>query len=423
MDELSGNSGRVEVVFARGWLSAWEAARLERGSGLLAETEAGEPAELCFNGRWLARGELVVFADSSAADSSAGEELAAFRVTGLEKGAREAPERGGGDFLAELLPFELCLGGAAYSLDRLREAGVGSILSLDAPIASGSPVLLRIAGAPAGRGKAAVAGERFALILDELAPPLSSAREPLYSGSFLEPEAAKARLKPYDFARPDRFTARSLEALASIHRRAAEAAAALCPELSGLRVGRVDQLSWGEWLEAEGGRKGPLFLSTMERPRRPYEVGEAKESGRRGMPFVQPERARFRQPPEIGEEIGFWLEAEETRLGDRLVLIAPAGFEGLPDPGLILEALRAGWKTVADSRFAQAALLAEPPVMEASTRLKSFSGAERGLLRGEMVVLVRLEAGARSLDVLYSSRAIEAFAATLDRYGRYAPDR
>jgi len=418
MDDLFKSPGKVETVFARGWLSAWEASRLERGCGLIAETEAGESAELCFNGRWLARGEFVVFADGSRSDAG-GPELAGFRITGLEREAREAPERGGGDYLAELLPFELCLGEAAYGLGALQEASVGSILSLDSPIGSGSPILLKIAGAEAGRGRPAVAGERFAIILDDCAPGASAygGKEPLSTGAWLDPAAAQARLKPYDFRRPDRFTARSLGALGSIHRRVAETLAALDPELSGLGLALVDQLTWGEWLDSRGGGQGELFRSAMDRPRRPYE--RESPSRRRGSPFVQPERPRFRQPPEFCEEVGFWARAEESRLSDHLIFAAPAGFERIPDGGSILEALRSGWKLLADSSFAPAELLPKAPVVELSPDHRSFAGDGRGLLRDELVVLVRLQGGEKSLDLVYSSRAMEAFAGTLDRYGRY----
>ena len=414
MEALFDAKGRLEVVYGRGWISAWEAGRLSKGSVVMSDTEAGDPAELLFEDRWLARGEVVIVGDRP------GIPLWGFRVSGLDREARESPERERGEGLAEILPFELVLGEAApYSLGELGKASAGSVISLDSRFDSAMPVLLRIGGRDAGRGRPAVVGERLAVLLDEVAQAGSFKSDVLSTGTVLEPSRAGnpaeegSRVKLYDFRKPDRFTRRVIEALRSIHTTMADSLAARNRALADLRVTCVDQLTWGEWLaegkgEDRSGRR--LWRTAMGRPGRAYD--RQALPFRSGVPLLQPSPPRHPLSAELSAHIERWSAEQESMLGDRACFLAARGAlagvsradvaragaaradaaasgdmaagEGLPDrDGVadLLAGLRAAWKLVGDASFSQPEEFVGPPVMRFKAAPEhGIEGDQRGLL-------------------------------------------
>ena len=439
MEALFDGKGSLEVVYGRGWLSAWEAGRLSKGTVVMSDTEAGDAAELLFEGRWLARGEVVIVGDRP------GLPLWGFRVSGLDREAREAPERERGEGLAEILPFELVLGEAApYSLGELGKASAGSVISLDSRFDSAMPVLLRIGGRDAGRGRPAVVGERLAVLLDEVAQPGSLEADVLGTGTVLDPARAGnpaeegSRVKLYDFRKPDRFTKRVVEALRSIHATMADSLAARNRTLADLRVACVDQMTWGEWLaegkgEDRAGRR--LWRTAMGRPGRAYE--RQARPFRTGVPLLQPSKPRYPLSAELSGHIERWSADEESRLGDRACFLAAKGAfaegaaragdaarggsdrDGVAD---LMAGLRAAWKLVGDASFSQPEEFIGPPVMRFEAAPDhGLEGDERGLLEDEMIALVVLEGPAGRLDIVYSARALYPLAKALDSYARFAP--
>jgi flagellar motor switch/type III secretory pathway protein FliN len=439
MEALFDAKGRLEVVYGRGWISAWEAARLSKGTVVMSDTEAGDAAELLFEDRWLARGEVVIVGDRP------GIPLWGFRVSGLDREAREAPERERGEGLAEILPFELVLGEAApYSLGELGKASAGSVISFDSRFETAMPVLLRIGGREAGRGRPAVVGERLAVLLDEVAQAGSINAEVLGTGTVLEPSRAGdpaeegSRVKLYDFRKPDRFTRRVIEALRSIHTTFADSLAARNQALAGFRVSCVDQMTWGEWL-AEGkgadraGRR--LWRTAMGRPGRAYE--RQALPFRTGVPLLQPSAPRHPLSAELSAHIERWSAEQESMLGDRACFLAARGLlaadagpaagearEGSGRDGVadLMAGLRAAWKLIGDTSFSQPEEFVGPPVM----RFKAapdhgIEGDQRGLLEDEMIALVVLEGPAGRLDIIYAARALYPLTKALDSYARFAP--
>jgi len=433
MEALFDAKGRLEVVYGRGWVSAWEAGRLSKGTVVMSDTEAGDSAELLFEGRWLARGEVVIVGDRP------GVPLWGFRVSGLDREAREAPERERGEGLAEILPFELVLGEAApFSLGELGTASAGSVISLDSRFDSAVPVTLRIGGRDAAKGRPAVVGERLAIFLDEVAPAGPIKAEVLSTGTVLEPLRAGdpaeegSRVKLYDFRKPDRFTKRVIEALRSIHTTMSDSLAARNQVLAGLRVACVDQMTWGEWLaegkgEDRAGRR--LWRTAMGRPGRAYE--RQALPFRSGVPLLQPSTPRYPLSAELSAHIERWSAEQESMLGDRACFLAargalaagpaPAG-PGRDVVSDLMAGLRAAWKLVGDASFSQPGEFVGPPVM----RFKAapdhgIEGDPRGLLEDEMIALVALEGPSGRLDIIYSARALYPLTKALDSYARFAP--
>ena len=423
MDALFDAKGRLEAVYGRGWISAWEAGRLSKGTVVMSDTEAGDSVELLYEGRWLARGEVVIVGDRP------GVPLWGFRVSGLDREAREAPERERGEGLAELLPFELVLGEAApFSLGELGRASAGSVISLDSRFDSAMPVTLRIGGRDAGRGRPAVVGERLAVILDEVGPAGSIKAEVLATGTVLElsragdPSDEGSRVKLYDFRKPDRFTKRVFEALRAIHTMMADSLEARNQALARLRVTCVDQMTWGEWLaegkgEDRAGRR--LWRTAMGRPGRAYE--RQALPFRSGVPLLQPSAPRYPLSAELSAHIERWSAEQESMLGDRVCFLAARGIlaGGATD---LMAGLRAAWKLVGDASFSQPEEFIGPPVMRFKAAPEhGIEGDQRGLLEDEMIALVVLEGPAGRLDIIYSARALYPLTKALDSYARFAP--
>lgn len=440
MEALFDAKGRLEVVYGRGWISAWEASHLSKGSVVMSDAEAGDSAELLFEGRWLARGEIYIFGDRP------GTPLWGFRISGLDREAREAPERERSEGLTEILPFELVLGEAAsYSLAELAEASGGSLISLDCPFESAEPVLLRIGGKDAGRGRAVVVGERLAVLLDEVAPGGSIKSEVLSTGTVLElPRAGNqsegsSRVKLYDFRRPDRFTKRVITALYSIHSIMADSLAARDPALAGLKVTCVDQMTWGEWLaEGKGGERADrrIWRTTMGRPGRAYE--RQAWPTRTGVPLLQPRAARHPLSSELSEHVERWTADEETRLGDRACFLVARGVvaggsvsgssgststdQAKDSVADFMAGLRSAWKLVGDTAFSQPEEFVGPPVLRFRPAPDSgIDGDPRGLLEDEMIALVVMEGPAGRLELVYAARALYPLTKALDSYARFAP--
>lgn len=409
MDSLFGGKGRLEAVFGRGWISAWEAGILEPGGVVVADTETGLPLDLVFEGRWLAHGELVVMGDTPQLP------LAGLRITGLDREAREIPERDRGQDLAELLPFELCLGEVAYSLEELSDASIGSVISLDASIDAPGLVRLKLAGRLAARGRAAVVGERFAIRLDEILPLGAPPREPFFTGAWLPPTEAGARLKLYDFRRPDRFTWRTLEAIRTLHERACESLMARGSPWEGLKVGLVDQETWGEWLEAHGTRAGSLYRSVMDRPHRSYEREQSPPPPLH--PLIQPQKPNHPQAEEDGAFLARWSANQEAILADKAVFLALEGSLAGAPVDQVLSALKSGWRLMTDASLGPALALDTPPLMRLS-EAGGQAGDPLGLLASEMIVTVKIEAGGGRLLLVYSGRSLWPLTRTLDRHGR-----
>jgi flagellar motor switch/type III secretory pathway protein FliN len=190
--------GKLSVVVTRGWISAWEASRLEPGKTLLGSTLAGEGSELRFNGAFFAQGVL-----------GGGESppVSAIRVTSLEPPAFEEGDAGRVDDMIEFLPFEVVFGEAAYSLAELFGARPGSILSLDLIYEELPKAELRIAGIRAGAGPVVCCRESLGIRLDEVDPAGFSLPEIRGMNAVISAERyAERKVKLYDWRRPDRFT-------------------------------------------------------------------------------------------------------------------------------------------------------------------------------------------------------------------------
>lgn len=419
MDRLFEIPARLEIVFARGWLSAWEAGHLVAGGSLRGQTLAGDGAELCLEGRWLARGEVYVLGDSPA--------LFGFRVSGLDREAREAPEPQRGEGLAELLPFELVCGEAAYSLADLAPASGGTILSLDSPVDAPSPITLRIAGLFAGRGRAIVDGEALGILLDEVLPPGLApglpGTEEFSTGAYLGPGEGGPRIKLYDFRRPDRFTRPCIDALEGLHRRVAEDLVRRAALAEGLEVRLVDQLTWGEWIEERARRKAGtrrLYSTSLGRPERDYERGIWPR--RTGRAFIEPSGARHSLGQGFGDRIERLTAEEEARLGDKAVFLDLEGGCADLDPALLLSALRSAWRLLTDASFGPARELDAPPVwasQEAGGTPHGKPGAQEGLLANEMIALVDLASPRGTIHLVYAARALYAHTKVLERHGRF----
>jgi flagellar motor switch/type III secretory pathway protein FliN len=408
--------GALSAVFAKGWISAWEVSRLRAGDIVLGSTKAGEGAELRFNGAALASGDIVIV---RAADE--GPSVIAARIGSLARPAMGDPEPDRGDTLVEMLPFELVLAEVSYSLGELAGIGIGSLVSLDLayPPSGGLSVSLRIAGVEAARGRCVVAGELFGIVLDELGDASLEGAEPRSSGSIIAAPAAGGSAKIYDWTRPDVFTKATLAAVETIHRRALETMTARWPELAGCKVDVVDQLTIGEWLEDPRSRGSSMLRFRMDRFERSYERERTRP--RRFKAIVCPAEPRFSVSPRRAEEIRYFGEGEEARMGERIVLAFGSGSCAalLVEAEAFLSILRSGWKLAGDLRFADPEPLTERPALAKTADPQD----PRRLIESEMIVLVSLRGPGGELHLAYSGRAVYPLMQVLDRYGSYELSR
>jgi hypothetical protein len=407
METLFERKGRLSVIAARGWITAWDAARLAPGILLVGDTIAGEGAELLYEGRYMARCEVAILGATRP-------ETCAAIIGGLERPAREEAEPERGDELAELLPFEIEFAEARYSLSELEGAGPGTVVSLDSAYEDGRKSVLRVAGMNAGEGRIVVVGERFGILLDSAVPAGRAPATRRETGAFVADPGAASRAKVYDWKRPDRFTKAALLGLVAMHETALAAMASSFSALAGYRIEGYDQLSWGELAREGAGRAAPILRASMERRRREYERERSRVAPAKA--FIQPERPSVGLPPGAGDEIARWLEEERARADDRPLFAFATGSAAavLADPRLFLDCLESGWRRASDYHFARSEPLDSIPILARG----DGAGDERGLFEGEMIALVDLRGPDGSLRLAYSARAVYPVVGALERYGR-----
>ncbi|MDP3177546.1 MAG: hypothetical protein Q8M76_06555 [Spirochaetaceae bacterium] len=415
MEGIFESEGRLSVVVARGWISAREASDLAMGSAVRGSTLAGEGAEILFNGRFMARGEIVIL---GAPDTT---QVSEVRITGFDRPPREEAEPERGDDLVEILPFEVVFGEAPYSLAELAGAGPESILSLDCRYEEEPRCELRIAGILAGKGRSIVVGERMGILLDDVAPARaarSAAGAPRRTDSVLDPGGRGGeRIKIYDWRKPDRFTKASILGLMVIHESALDALRERFPVLASASVELVDQLTWREWLEGGASKGTRLIRSQMERPTRSYEREKPRAAPIR--PLIQPGRPKIPLGPEMAERTAAWIREEGERMERKPLFIfaALSASSLLDEGGALLSCLRSGWRLLSDCVFSETEELSSPPLLSFGDDLK-VTGDERGLLGDEMIALVSIKVEGGSLHLVYAARAVYPFCGALDRYGR-----
>jgi len=419
MKGIFESEGLLSVVVARGWISAWEASGLAAGSAVLGSTQAGEGSEILFNGRFMARGEIVILGTTDAA------QVSEVRITGFDRQPREEAEPERGDALVEILPFEVVFGEAPYSLAELAGAGPESILSLDCRYEEEPRCELRVAGVPAGKGRSIVVGERMGILLDEVAPATAgraaartAAGVPRRTDSVLDPGGRGGeRIKIYDWRKPDRFTKASILGLMVIHESALDALRERFPAFASASVELVDQLTWREWLEGGASRGKRLLRSQMERPTRSYEREKPRAAPIR--PLIQPGHPKIPLGPEIAERAAAWIREEGERMERKPLFVFASGSASIlmDEIGALLSCLRSGWRLVSDCVFSETEELDGPPLLSFGDDLR-VTGDERGLLGDEMIALVSIKVEGGSLHLVYAARAVYPFCGALDRYGR-----
>ncbi len=353
---------------------------------------------------------------------------AAVAVEGFERDAPADPEPDRGRELVELLPFEIMFEGAEYSIGELRRASVGTIISLDAPYPRGAgrdalpSVRLVVAGKPAGAGKAVVVGERFGIELDECLPPSKTTDDPRVTGSILKPGASRdpgTKPKLYDWRRPDCFSKRQLDSIGEIHERAASTLDALLPELGGIELKMVDQLTYGELVESLPERVR-ILSADLGGGRRAY--GREAEAEKPSRPLIVPASPRVGIPEDAVAAIDAWNGVKETTGEKRplIVFAEGAGSEGaatIADHGAeLLRGLRSAWKSVADLPFDAAREEAEPPVIRANG--SRFEGTERGIAEREMICYVECRCPGGLVGIVYPMRSLAPVWGLLERHGR-----
>jgi flagellar motor switch/type III secretory pathway protein FliN len=400
MDFIS-SKGRVAVDVGRGWLSRYEAGILAEGGVIRSEDDAGSPHFVSLNGEYLCDGSLAVF----------GERLF-LRVESLEPDARPRPFPERANDATELLPFAIRVAAVEVRISELAGIGRRSYIELDRAFREDEDAELVVAGLPVAAGKVAVIGERLGMrVARRLAEPYRDP-EVRTTGSLLPPGYGAEPVKDYRFKMPDVFTKRGILRAQELHLEFLRTIQARSAAAAGYRLELVDQLSYGEWLDAQpaAGRSYALLPTLPSRGRE-----AAAEPPRRLVA-----RAAAGESTSLGEETLAALRscAEQSLrpAGARPVVLALGG-DALSlldeDPGLGVTAscLRNGWKRVADLRVeAPAGALAGSGF--ASERAPGGEAA----YPGEMILLARFaSAGGGSLELVYPLRCLEALFAELNR--------
>ena len=417
MESIFSQRGQLDLVVTRGWLSAWELAGLEAGRVVVGDTlNAGQDGELTLDGRFLGRASLLVLGNDS------GPYVSAVRLEGLERETPLDPEPDRGGALLELLPFEIVFEGCAYSLAELREAGAGSVVSLDRPYLAGvtladAPRLsLRVAGRVAARGPAVVVGERFGLLVDECPSPRTWDGERRASGAVLRSAKEPTRpVKFYDWRRPDCFTRRQIRAIQDIHGRAMDTFNQLVPAAGGLEVVEVDQMTYREFLDSLSGEVRLLSCGLGGRER---EYRREPPAAGAGIALIQPVQAALPLDSQTARRVAEYARVSAALAERRLLLMTMAGAASpLADYGPDLAAaLRSGWKTVCDMNFTKPQLEAAPPLL----RLEGgqLVGSAAGILEHGMVLLVGCTCPGGRLNLVYAAQSLYPAWKALERHGR-----
>ena len=418
MEHAFDMAGRLDLVVTRGWISGWELANLERGSVVTGNSlNAGQDGELTLDGRFLARGSVVVLGDGGG-----GPDCIAVRIESFERESFVDPEPDRGVSLAELLPFEIVLEGCRYSLRELEGVGIGTIVSMDAAYPAGTgesdlPALALVAaGRVAARGKAVVSGESFGLLLDTCADPVPWSGDPRFSGAVLRRgKTPGMRLKLYDWRRPDCFTKNQIAAIEAIHRGALDALGGLSPDAPALSVTIVDQMNYREYLDSLGTE--PLILHSELGGR-----GWAYEREDRVAPavrsLVQPREPAVPLSAEVEGRVEDYRATREERAERRPLLAFATGDARLSagDGELLVRALRSGWRLVGDMQFSEPVSLAEPPILRIEGG--AVSGSAGAIAEHGMILLVGCECIGGRLDLVYAAESLYPVWKALERHGR-----
>ncbi|WP_455382859.1 hypothetical protein [Salinispira pacifica] len=334
MEKLFDQSGTLEAILGRGVVSAYEAARLKRGTLLqLSDRVCGDPLYLFYNGSVIGGAEALI------ADG-----LFCVRVSTLSLNPDPVMVSAEAEDACSLLETRVRLASCSMTLARLEEVRPFGIVSFGNRYRRVRGAELLIAGIPAAVGTVCVNVDRWVFRVEAVLRRGGGRREPMLSGAVVsEP---RPEIQVFDFARPDLFSRAQIETVALVHKRFATALRGISPELSGLRLLSVDQLLFRE----AAGRKRPGVVWLLAAPvAQRTGPGDSSRGGRDRRLVVQSDDA----PEQLAADRVRELAAEAGRLRDaspfESVLVG-FGEESLParrsadTDRQLLDALVEAWK-------------------------------------------------------------------------------
>jgi flagellar motor switch protein FliM len=272
------------------------------------------------------------------------------------------------------------LGEIRVSLEDLKSAGPGSILSLGKPFSAERDAELLVYGMRVARGKVCVLGEYMGIRILETGGAAFGGEGFRSTGNLLT-DREREKVKDYDFLRPDKFTFTAIMRMAEIHSNFLRALALRVGTLAGHRVELTDQCTYGE------------FLSSIRREDFAY-LHIRNEEWERGPGEQKPEEARIRVIEEPGTGHPFEAQTREALLktvpangkmsGKPVIFCHKKDLAGL-DPVSVGACLRGAWRNIVD------------------LNLKTVKSAERfeelpRINLDEMIILIKI-AGAEGQEI------------------------
>ena len=239
-------SGTLEVVLARGVMTAYEAVALEPGHLVsFGDRECGDPVSLYFNSHHMGRGEVVVVDD-----------VVTVVVTSMSWSPPPIGSVGEADDVVELLETRLVLARAEVPLRELRGVGELSVLVFDKRLDRDGAVELTANDMPLAVGEAyfrtrsPLWSERttWSMRVAEVKATMSELELPVQTSAWVD-RITSDRLKHFDFRRPDRMSKEEVRNMSLLHERFADNLN-LASQLPGqLMVAWVDQLAHSQLME------------------------------------------------------------------------------------------------------------------------------------------------------------------------------
>jgi hypothetical protein len=400
----------LEFRIGEGFVSAYEAAKLEPGDIVKTAAMAGRPGCLHFGGVFLGQAEPIVIGGGPSPSHFG------VRLLRLEPSPRQSPYPERGEEAVELLPFAIVLAKAEYSLSELAGAGPESVIDMAKPYDTEEDAELVVAGMPLAAGKVVGLGESMGLRIGRVLAKGSGNIEARISGFVLKAKRENVNAKDYDFTRPDKYTKPAILSLREIHASFILLLGETNPFFAGFRLSFVDQMTYSEWLMDAARPSESFVVCGMDQ----RSVPEGRKGGPiRGIPkklLVEHGESAYHFMQGAEEEVRKWISHKMgTELGSGAdlsanILFAFRGFgaiSSLERTTEMLECLRSGWRLASNARFSGAKAVSAPPEDFA------FDGRE-------MIILVRFansEKPQECLDIVYPDHVVGKFVADLEMYG------
>ena len=402
MENFFKTKGELSVIIGEGYISSFEAAELKKGDVLISAQLAGKPCKAIFNGEAMFEGEIVII-----------DGVFGLRVTSTAPAQSELkPSPIAGDNAIEMLPTTIKLASVDFSLEELREAGIGSIINLNKKFDPEENAELFAAGIPLAKGAAAVYFENMGIKINDVFENEYAENNIRSSGYIIDP--LDPEIKIYNFLRPDKFTRNSIMKIKEIHQTALKTLKVRRPEFSDYTISLIDQCTLKEAMDDLSGEYGLDSLLCLETR---FGIWKRQDQNKKdyvrakGKPALQPVSCKNRWNEEclaFMEKLGQRRELDNPNPVYFFAVNDAIPYKLLNDENIgrpyFLSCLRGGWKNCADMDFQS---------------IKTFSPEKEdfGIPKTEMIIILRLAANGdknNAMYLIYPYISLESVIALLD---------